>query len=78
MSQLRDAMDVVKNSSEEITAGNINLSNRTEQQVSSLEETAASMEELTSTVKNNAENAQQENQLASTARETAELGGNIV
>ena len=45
-------------------AGNQNLSNRTEQQAASLEETAASMEELTATVRQNADHAQQANELA--------------
>jgi len=36
------------------------------------------MEELTSTVKNNADNAQQANQLSVSARQTAEKGGAVV
>jgi len=36
------------------------------------------MEELTSTVKNNADNAQQANQVATTARQLAEKGGDVV
>jgi methyl-accepting chemotaxis protein len=43
-----------------------------------LEETAASLEELTSTVKQNAENAQQANALASDASEMAIKGGAVV
>ncbi|MDH5766116.1 MAG: methyl-accepting chemotaxis protein, partial [Gammaproteobacteria bacterium] len=38
----------------------------------------SSMEELTSTVKNNADNAQQANQLAAGARDLAQKGGNVV
>ena len=63
---------------EEITAGNSNLSLRTEEQASSLEETASSMEEMTTTVKQNADNAAQANQLALAAREQAEQGGAVV
>ncbi|MFY1080189.1 methyl-accepting chemotaxis protein, partial [Escherichia coli] len=48
----------------EIASGNTDLSRRTEQQAANLEETAASMEELTSIVKQNAEHARQANQLA--------------
>ncbi|HEY0835849.1 MAG TPA: methyl-accepting chemotaxis protein, partial [Azospirillum sp.] len=44
----------------------------------SLEETAASMEELTGTVKQNAENARQANQLAQLASEVAVKGGSVV
>jgi methyl-accepting chemotaxis protein len=40
-----------------------------------LEETASSMEEMTSTVKNNADNAGQATKLAAVAREQAEQGG---
>ena len=75
---LREAADVITTASSEISSGNNNLSARTEQQASSLEETASSMEELTSTVRNNADNAQQANQLAASARQTAEHGGSVV
>ena len=75
---LRESADVITTASSEISSGNTNLSSRTEQQASSLEETASSMEELTSTVRNNADNAQQANQLAGSARQTAEHGGNVV
>jgi len=78
VSQLRVATDQVNTASEEISAGNNSLSARTEQQASALEETASSMEQLTSTVRNNADNAQQANQVAVTARQTAEHGGEVV
>ncbi|VAX07717.1 Methyl-accepting chemotaxis protein I (serine chemoreceptor protein) [hydrothermal vent metagenome] len=78
IAQLREAADHINTSSEEIAAGNNSLSARTEQQASALEETASSMEELTSTVRNNADNAQQANQVAATARKTAEHGGEVV
>jgi len=76
--KLRESADVITTAAGEISSGNNNLSARTEQQASSLEETASSMEELTSTVRNNADNAQQANQLASSARQTAEHGGDVV
>jgi len=75
---LRESGELISTSSGEIASGNNNLSARTEQQASSLEETASSMEELTSTVRNNADNAQQANQLASSARTTAQVGGEVV
>jgi methyl-accepting chemotaxis protein-1 (serine sensor receptor) len=62
----------------QVSSGNINLSQRTEEQASSLEETASSMEEMTSTVKQNADNANQASQLAQTARDQAEAGGKVV
>lgn len=46
-------------SAAEIASANKNLSDRTESQASNLEETAASMEEITGTVRNSAESAQQ-------------------
>ncbi len=78
VSQLRDSGELISSGAEEISSGNTNLSGRTEQQASSLEETASSMEELTSTVSTNADNAQQANQLASSARQTAQTGGEVV
>jgi len=73
-----ESSEFFKNTSEEIASGNNNLSQRAEEQASTLEETASSMEELTGTVKNNADNAQQANQLAGSARTTAEKGGEVV
>jgi len=76
--QVKVATDTINTASKEIAAGNIDLSQRTEEQASSLEETAASMEQLTSTVKQNAENAKQANQLAKGASEVAVKGGDVV
>ena len=76
--EIVESSEFFKNTSEEIAAGNNNLSQRAEEQASTLEETASSMEELTGTVKNNADNAQQANQLAASARATAEKGGDVV
>ncbi len=78
VSQVKDAAAEVYRGVEEISAGNSNLSQRTEEQASSLEETAASMEEMTSTVKQNAENASQASKLALAARTQAEMGGAVV
>lgn len=55
----------------EIAAGNVEMSSRTESQASSLQQTAASMEQITGTVRNNAEGAEQAARLATqTADET--------
>jgi methyl-accepting chemotaxis protein len=75
---INETSSSVATGAREISAGNTNLSQRTEEQASSLEETASSMEELTSTVKQNADNAKQANQLAVAAREQAEKGGEVV
>ncbi len=76
--QIRDAADFVNNSSQEMASGNNNLSHRVEQQAGSLEETAASMHELSSTVKSNAENTQQATNVVQTATQLAEKGGDVV
>lgn len=78
VSEVRSATELVFTASGEISAGNADLSQRTEEQASSLEETASSMEQMTATVKQNADNAQQANQLALRARDTAEQGGQVV
>lgn len=68
----------VASEAQQIAAGNVSLSQRTEEQASSLEETASSMEEMTSTVRQSAENAGHANRLATEARESAEKGGAVV
>jgi methyl-accepting chemotaxis protein len=76
--QIKETAGAMDSSTKEISAGNMNLSQRTEEQASSLEETASSMEEMTSTVKTTADNARQANQLAVSARDEAEKGGQVV
>jgi len=78
MQQVRDAADTMKTASVEIAAGNIDLSQRTEQQASSLQETAASMEQLNATVKNNADTARSAAQMAHSASVAATKGGEVV
>ncbi|MDP3841982.1 MAG: methyl-accepting chemotaxis protein [Oxalobacteraceae bacterium] len=70
--------DTIAAVSIQIASGNRDLSSRTAEQASSLEQTALSMEELTSTVKQNADNAHQANQLAASASEVAIMGGVVV
>ncbi|WP_323118244.1 methyl-accepting chemotaxis protein [Burkholderia alba] len=62
----------------QIAAGNIDLSQRTEEQAASLQETAATMEQFTSTVRLNAENAQQASALAGNASDVAQRGSEVV
>jgi methyl-accepting chemotaxis protein len=78
ISQIKVAAADVHRGAEEISVGNLNLSQRSEEQASSLEETASSMEEMTTTVKQNADNASQASQLAVAARDKAEMGGSVV
>ncbi len=76
--EVKSSANTINTSASEIAAGNMNLSQRTEEQASSLEETASSMEEMTSAVKQNADNARQANKLAEGARDQAEKGGEVV
>jgi len=75
---VRGGTQDIAGASGEIAAGNLDLSQRTQAQASSLEQTAASMEELTGTVKQNADNARQANQLALSAADVAGKGGKVV
>ena len=75
---IRLACFTIRSSSAEIARGNTNLSQRTQEQASSLEEVASSMEEMTSTVGKNAENAEQASLLAKQARHQAESGCEVV
>ncbi len=76
--EVAEGAHTVADTSSQIARGNMDLSQRTEEQASTLEETASSMEELTSTVSQNAENARQASQLAVGASEVARKGGEVV
>jgi methyl-accepting chemotaxis protein len=76
--QIRLATDSIGVASAEITHGNLDLSQRTEQTASNLQQTASSMEQLTGTVKQSADSARQANQLAASAAEVATRGGKVV
>ncbi|WP_036175711.1 methyl-accepting chemotaxis protein [Massilia sp. 9096] len=78
VTEVRTGTDTIATAAGQVSAGNLDLSARTEQQAGALEETASSMEELTSTVRQNAENAQQANTMAASASEAAQQGGAIV
>ncbi|APW39599.1 methyl-accepting chemotaxis protein [Rhodoferax koreense] len=75
---VRGNADSVSVASSEIAQGNSDLSMRTEQQASALQQTAASMEELGSTVATNADNARQAGRLAVAASDVAVKGGDVV
>ena len=78
VSQVRAGTLTIADASTEIAAGNQDLSQRTERQAETLMDTAASMEELTGTVRQNAENARQANALAESASSVALRGGAVV
>ncbi len=75
---VRSSVDSIQVASSEVATGNLDFSQRTEQQASALQETAASMEQLGSTVTQNADNARQANQLAQGASDVAVKGGEVV
>ena len=76
--QVRTGTDTIETASKEIASGNLDLSNRTELQASSLEKTTTSMKELTITVKQNADSAREANKLAASASNVARQGGVVV
>ncbi|WP_019578049.1 methyl-accepting chemotaxis protein [Curvibacter lanceolatus] len=78
VADVRRNAEGVATASAEIAQGNNDLSARTEHQASALEQTAASMEELGSTVRQNADNARAANQLAVNASTVATQGGEVV
>lgn len=78
MGEVQTGMDTMVAVSGEIADGNYNLSLQTSHQAKALANTAASMLELTTTVKDNAENARQANQLAGSATRVAVKGGAVV
>jgi methyl-accepting chemotaxis protein len=76
--QVRVGTDTIFSASSDIASGNLDLSNRTELQASSLENTAASMAEVTSAVNQNADHARRANQMAQSASDVAVRGGSVV
>ncbi|WP_018151352.1 methyl-accepting chemotaxis protein [Leeia oryzae] len=78
VSQIRISTDTINTAAREIASGNQELSHRTERQAANIEDTAASMEELTGTVKQNADNAREANLLAQGASNIAVKGGEVV
>jgi methyl-accepting chemotaxis protein len=74
----KDATASMSTGIAQIARGNDDLSQRTQEQAAALEETASSMEQMTATVKQNADNARRANQLSANARQHAEKGGSVV
>ncbi|WP_377702088.1 methyl-accepting chemotaxis protein [Pseudoduganella sp. UC29_71] len=72
------AVQSIDTASHEIASGNMDLSNRTERQAASLEETASAMQNLTQAVRQNADNARLACELAASASGLASKGGAAV
>ena len=78
ISDIHQGADQVNNGVEQIVGVNEELSTRTEEQAASLAETASSMEQLTATVKQNAEHADHARTLATQTAESAQRGSDAM
>jgi hypothetical protein len=78
VSSVRQNADGVATASTQISRGNLDLSNRTEQQAGALQQIASTMKDLTTTIGRNAERSKQANQLAVGASSVAAKGGQVV
>ncbi|BBL76189.1 HAMP domain-containing methyl-accepting chemotaxis protein [Methylomagnum ishizawai] len=76
--RIQEASQSVNNAAQEIAAGNADLSRRTEEQASSLDEISSAMERLNATVTANASGAGQANVLVQHANGAVEQGGDAV
>ncbi len=75
---VRNSVDSIGTASTEIATGNLDLSQRTEQTASNLQNAASSMSELTGTVRQTADSARTANQLVHSAVSAATRGGEVV
>lgn len=78
ISGIRQASDAVKVGAEEIAAGNLDLSERTESQASALEETSSGMEKMADLLQANSDSTENCNELAVQTGKTAAQGGEVV
>ncbi|EHP43834.1 N-ethylmaleimide reductase NemA [Cupriavidus basilensis OR16] len=78
VTRIKESTDSITDASKQIAAGNTDLSQRTEEQASALQETASSMGELTAMVRQNTERAHAANELAANASQIAQRGGTVV
>ncbi|MEL4181083.1 methyl-accepting chemotaxis protein [Roseateles sp. PN1] len=76
--QVHQGSEAISTATGEIAAGNLDLSQRTEEQAAALQQTAASLQELAGTVKENFESGRHANELASSAAAVAAKGGAVV
>ena len=75
---VRQGSESVAMASGEIAKGNLDLRQRTERQAAAVQQTAAAMDELGTTVKHTADSAPQASQLAQAASTVAADGGGVV
>lgn len=75
---VKDSAESIHEGANQIATNNRHLSERTEEQTSSLEETSSSMEEMASTVKQNAKNAEDASDIARSNQENARQGAEVI
>ncbi|CAN0627766.1 methyl-accepting chemotaxis protein [Burkholderia multivorans] len=78
VNNVRLSTDSLATAARQIAAGNADLSSRTEAQAGSLEQTAAAMDQLTSAVHNNADNARQAHEFAGSTSDSATRGASLM
>ncbi len=76
--EVRSGTNVVTEASGNIACGNRELAARTERQTASLQETAAFLEQLTTTVRQNADDANEAGRIAASASDVARQGGEVI
>jgi aerotaxis receptor len=75
---VRDGVGMMQFATDDIAAGTVDLSERTNHQAAQLETTAASMEEMTATVNQTADTSKQASQCAASAFAAATNGGKVI
>ena len=76
--EVRCGSESIATGATQIATGNLDLSRRTEAQAANLQQTAAAMEQLTATVRTNADTAHEASALAAAASDAAGRGGAVV
>lgn len=75
---VRSGSDAIATATSQIAMGNLDLSSRTEEQASALEQTTAAMQELAGTVQSNFASGKRAANLAESASQVALRGGEVV
>jgi methyl-accepting chemotaxis protein len=78
IADIKSSADHVASASQQIAGGNRDLSQRTESQAASLQETAASMEQITSMVRRTADNAKEASTVAGSAASVTERSNEMM
>jgi methyl-accepting chemotaxis protein len=78
VTNVRTAADGIASESQQIAAGNLDLSQRTEEQAANLQQTHSSLGELNGTVKTNAGTADEARRLALATQQQAAEGGKVM